>query len=787
VHAMEVFPDLRFNLQEKYLYTLVDEFQDTNLAQSRILHNLTSTPTGDSPNIMVVGDDDQAIYSFQGAEIGNILNFRDKHEQVELITLTDNYRSAQPILQAARDVITLGSQRLEQYIDEINKELTAHRSSTGASVFLRECAHASDEHQALIADIQAKISAGTEPGNIAVLARRHHELAQLLPYFQAAVITVNYEHRDNVLDLEPIEQLITLAEVICALASSDFDRANAFLPRLLAHPAWKIDAKSLWKLSLAAQKNRTSWLEEMSADKTYEPLHGWLVGAAQLCSYQPIEYMLDHLMGTPSDTNDSPEYTSPLFEYFFGDANRSTHASDYIIHLEALRTLRTKLREHQPDKSLSLPDLLEFVALHASMGASITSIRPRSELTSSAVQLMTAHKSKGLEFDHVYITGATDNIWGEQVRSRSRQISYPMNLPLAPNGDTIDERLRLFFVAMTRARSSLTISYSRANASGKETLPASFLVGEQWQPHIEPEVATAEHIHQLETEWYQPLLALPQSDMKTLLAPLLEDYKLSATHLNTFIDVSRGGPENFLQTNLLHFPASMTPSAAFGSAIHRTLQRAHAHIHATKKKKPLEDVLHDFELALHEYRLPSNELSKYLQRGSDVLSAFLLQKYESFSADDITELNFSHQQSRLGDAHLTGALDLVHIETSTKTMTIVDYKTGKAATSWQGKTDAEKIKLHKYKQQLMFYKLLVENSRDYHGYTVEQASLQFVEPTPSGAISQLDLVFDADELTTFADLVRAVYAHITALDLPDISEFSQDYKGVLAFESSLLE
>jgi len=184
-----------------------------------------------------------------------------------------------------------------------------------------------------------------------------------------------------------------------------------------------------------------------------------------------------------------------------------------------------------------------------------------------------------------------------------------------------------------------------------------------------------------------------------------------------------------------------------------------------------------------------------LQRGSDVLSAFLLQKYESFSPDDITELNFSHQQSRLGDAHLTGALDLVRIDTSTKSMTIVDYKTGKAATSWQGKTDAEKIKLHKYKQQLMFYKLLVENSRDYHSYTVEQASLQFVEPTPSGAISQLDLVFDADELTTFANLVRAVHAHIVALSLPDVSEFSQDYRGefsqdyrgILAFEQALLE
>jgi len=78
VHAMEVFPDLRFNLQERYQYVMVDEFQDTNLAQARILHNLTSLATGDSPNVMVVGDDDQAIYSFQGAEVGNILDFNDR-------------------------------------------------------------------------------------------------------------------------------------------------------------------------------------------------------------------------------------------------------------------------------------------------------------------------------------------------------------------------------------------------------------------------------------------------------------------------------------------------------------------------------------------------------------------------------------------------------------------------------------------------------------------------------------------------------------------------------------
>ena len=102
VHALEVVDELRFNLQEKYLYIMVDEFQDTNLAQSRILESLTNNPASEgAPNIMVVGDDDQAIYSFQGAEISNIMRFRDKYESTKLIVLTDNYRSTAAVLDKA--------------------------------------------------------------------------------------------------------------------------------------------------------------------------------------------------------------------------------------------------------------------------------------------------------------------------------------------------------------------------------------------------------------------------------------------------------------------------------------------------------------------------------------------------------------------------------------------------------------------------------------------------------------------------------------------------------------
>src|SRR5690606_2374825 len=102
-----IFPDLRYNLQEQYQYILVDEFQDTNGAQLRILFSLTDNELYEGrPNILIVGDDDQAIYSFQGAEMSNILTFQKQFKDPTIIALTDNYRSTAPILSTARQVIT---------------------------------------------------------------------------------------------------------------------------------------------------------------------------------------------------------------------------------------------------------------------------------------------------------------------------------------------------------------------------------------------------------------------------------------------------------------------------------------------------------------------------------------------------------------------------------------------------------------------------------------------------------------------------------------------------------
>ena len=792
LRTIETTPELQFNLQEKYHYIMVDEFQDTNLAQMRMLHNLTNNPVSEgAPNVLVVGDDDQAIYSFQGADVGNIVSFRGLYATTKIITLTDNYRSSQPILEQARGVITQGADRLETRFPDLDKTLTPHAIHATASVNLTEYDTISDERAHLTALIANQIQQGSEPADIAVLARKHSEIEALLPYFAEAGLAVNYERRDNVLELDIIRHLELLGAILVALYESRHEQANALLPQLLSHPAWHIDPVAIWKLSLAAKAGHTSWIEAMAVTPAFAPLHRWLIATSQQVEHLPLERIMDVMLGkVPLGATEplSQEFTSPLFLHFFAPQNLRDQPDAYLTFLEALRTIRAKLRDYRVDEEPRLQSLLEFIALHRQLGTTITSLRPSTSHLSGAVNLMTSHKSKGLEFDTVYIVGAIDTTWGERVRSRVSMLSYPENLQLSPSGGSLDERLRLFFVAMTRAKRQLFISYSKADDNGKNILPASFLLATTLPatPHTTTHTIDT-LVRAAELRWYQPLVNITSGTMQELLAPLLSQYKLSATHVGAFLDVTRGGPQAFLLDYLLRFPQAKPPQAAYGTAVHATLQRAHAHLSATDSHRAPEDILHDFETNLREQHLPEDQFQLFLQKGSDALQVFLQHNYASFTPGQKAELDFAAEQSIVGQAHLTGSLDLVDIDHDTKTITVTDYKTGKPVRDWKGKTDYEKIKLHRYRQQLMFYKLLVEHSRNFNRFTVTQGVLQFVEPTSTGDIIGLTATFSSEELAHFSQLLQKIWQHITTLTLPDTSNYTPDYKGILAFEADLLE
>lgn len=784
VHAMEVHDDLRFNLQEKYLYIMVDEFQDTNLAQIRILRSLTSNPVNEGrPNLMIVGDDDQAIYSFQGAEISNILEFQESYPEVQKVVLTHNYRSGDLVISQARSVIVQGNDRLENIYDDIDKQLSGNKGIAG-TVELYEAETIDHERHWIVESIAKEIENGTNPQDISVLTRQHKEIQSLLPYFHRAGIAVNYERQENVLDQAPIVALEQLASVIIAIGKGRHAEANALLPELLAHPAWGITPLELWQLSTDAYSSRRQWLEVMATTPRFLDIHSWLIELAALSQFTPLEPMIDRMIGRVEDTSVDAK-NSPFFEYFFGQERLTENPSEYLDFLAALRTIRSKLRDYHSKETLTIESYLNFVTLHRRIGTML-SVSHVTETESNAVNLMTVHKSKGLEFETIYIFNAVDNVWGEKARGMSRNINYPENLPLATVGDSADERLRLFYVAMTRAKTTLRMSFSHSDDKDKQTLIASFLTDISLEPIAIAPANSEAQLVSAELAWYEPLTT-PTADLITLLKPSLEHYKLSATHLNNFLDVTHGGPRMFLLGNLLHFPATKSPAASYGTAVHATLQQAHIHLVATGEQKPLEDILHDFETNLIKERLNPLDYTTYLQKGSEQLQTFLTERYDSFSATQKSELNFSGQEVFLNDAHLTGMIDVADIDTDDKTMIVTDYKTGKSVSSWSATAEYDKIKLHKYRQQLLFYKLLVEHSRDYSNYTVVEGCLEFVEPNRSNEIATLRLQFDKEELDRFAELIGKVWEHIIELDLPDTSAYDPTYKGLLAFEQDLLD
>ena len=782
VHAIEVNDDLKFNLQEKFLYIMVDEFQDTNLAQLRILHSLTDNPVNEgNPNILVVGDDDQAVYGFQGADISNILNFSEHYPSRKLIVLTDNYRSGATILEASRKVIAQGTDRLEERIPELDKKLTANKPGEG-SVVVWDTPTIDTERSEIVRRIAASIEAGANPSSIAVLARRHADIQSLLPFFRHAGITVRYEREESVLDTAPIKALEQVARVVLALAEGNHALAQELLPELLSHPAWKLNAKDIWRLSLDAYTNRQNWMEVMASTPQFVPIHEWLTARAQDVSTLALEPMVDLLIGKSADETEE----SPYFTYFFSQEALAENPETYIEYLGALRAIRARLRDYKAGETIGLSAFIDFIELHRRLDITISLNRSSVASDVSAVQLLTAHKSKGLEFDTVYVFNSVDSVWGQSARSMSRSITYPENLPLAPTGNTADERLRLFYVAMTRAKNELIITHADVNDTDKHTLPADFLL-EIEAPRLETgEPTPAQALETAQLAWYEPLVT-PTQDLKTLLAPQLEKFKLSATSLNSFLDVTRGGPQHFLLNNLLHFPKTKPAPASYGTAIHWTLQQAHTHLNATGEQKPLEDSLHDFEVALTRERLSESDFQHYLLQGSQHLPLFFASNVLPMSASQKAEVSFGYQDIRIGDARVTGSLDMIDVDTTEKTISVTDYKTGHPSTSWHKGDDRTKLKLHKYRQQLIFYKILTESSPEYYNYSVTTGQLAFIEPTKAGESIVLSLDLTNEDIERTKQLIEAVWKHVCSLSLPDTSAYSEDYKGVLAFEQDLID
>ncbi len=764
VHALRDNSILRNALEEQYQYILVDEFQDTNEAQMSLVRAITSNPVHEGrPNVCVVGDDDQAIYKFQGAEISHIMRFRDSsYKDVMTIVLDKNYRSTQKILTLAHTLITQGKGRLENKYEDIKKVLSSeNKSLPEGAVTITQTSSDVAEYADIARFLRKALDDGQDASDIVVLARGHRELRAILPYLDREAIPYEYSKKANVFDEPHVKILIQVCNYVASVMSEG-TTSEYILPHLLTHPCFSIDRQALFSLALDAKENNKSWTEVITTTehKEIKKIGALLADLTIMGESTPLEHILEKFMEE-----------SGFKEFYFSRASITKSPTTYVAFLASLKTFIEALRVWKEGEILFVTDVLPFVQMHVDHDITLMSESPFMKHENS-VQLMTAHASKGLEFGTVYLIAAHDALWTKSPRTNIAPLPSPLIPLMQPAGDTEDDFIRLLYVAITRAKHTLHISSHDAQVRYLPVDDVTHVLNTEDVP-----IEAHENALSLYKEPYK-------EDEWVLLRKLVKNYKMPVTHLNNFINIALGGPLYFIEQNLLRFPQPMNASGVYGSAIHKVLEEIvmYPKYHA-EEPVPLQYLLTIFSKELSRGRLPLYEITKQKKRGEDVITRLYEMTKGIFNLNDQIEVDMKNEGILLGGAHIIGKLDLLRVR-DTK-YEVIDFKTGKAFMSWdEAKTDNDKIKLHKYRQQLIVYKLLLENSIHYKDMPVGKCSLWFVEEE-----NFCELVLDATEpeVTRTQKLIEVVYKKIINLEItPDISRYGETYKGLLQFEDDLI-
>lgn len=723
--------DFLYKVAKKYKYFLVDEYQDTNYSQNQIVFKLCEG--SNNQNIFVVGDDDQIIYGFQGAQTDNLEKFLKRYPQTKVICLEENNRSTQTILDLSYEIISQDKTRIEINPEfkayQISKKLTAKNEKITChdkKVQIHGFGDIKQENNYVVEDIEKLINSPvipkTEDGEadlsqIAILARENGELETFADLLKAKNIPFQIKSSKSIFELKPsilvyfylkaLENNELYSEKLFGLLLSkpfEFEPAdyNFLLEQnRLNHKDFITNLKANLEREWASREKVSNFIQ------TYDDLK-------EIKSHESLKNIIIEIINRTG-----------ILQYFL---------TSKINRIENIFAIKKIVDEASSFGNLHTSSTIQDFIQHLDMAFNdnIPITIDKDDYVQNAVQLLTLHGSKGREFEYVYISNLIAKKW------ENKKDSNKMDLPIIKNSSNIDdedakkaEKLRLLFVGITRAKHSLCLTYSNTIDGNPQEL-TSYLAS-----ITERDDLFEKYNHELSKDEYSLEIGKTLSKgtfdyQKAFIDELrarLKDFILSPSALNSYMSC----PRNFLYSYILRIPIldSEWEAANYGSAIHKTLEWAINEARETGNYPEQNTFNEMFIKRLGNQKFISQlKRQEYETRGVNSLTAYY-PHFKQTSADRIFATEYPLEYVPVENYFIKGFIDRIELNND-GTYSLYDYKTG-SAKSKSKIADGEEYE--GYLNQLRFYQFAFETL--HKGRYVSQVGLIFVEEHEKSYYTQL--------------------------------------------------
>ena len=760
LQAFDENEELLNKVSSQFKYFLVDEYQDTNYSQNKIVFDLARGSK--SSNIFVVGDDDQIIYEFQGAKTDTLEKFLTLYPDTKVICLNENNRSTQNILDLSYKVISQDKSRLEfnpsfsQY--NISKVLTAKNQSISPlnkKIQIHGFSDLKQEYNYIISDIEKLIKSDNCPLNkdgekdlskIAILTRENLELSNFAKLLEAKNIQYQVKSNKSIFDIR--------SSIVLYFYMKALENYEMFADKLYALLLSKPFEFSLTDYNFLLEQNRLNHKDLITNIRLSLNTHNW-ENTEKVNNFIQTFDFIKKIKTSENVKNLIIEIVNRtgILEYFVNcEINRTENIYAIKKIIDEAGAFISK------NQTASLFDFLKYI--DSAFASNIPILIDKEEYTQNAIQLVTLHGSKGREFEHVYIPNLIVKKWEGKKVSKSMSLPIEKDTGIDLEQAKKSEQLRLLFVGITRAKHSLKLSFSNSIDANPQEL-TSYLT-----EVIKDENLVETFNHELTKDEFASEVALSltkcEFDYKTAfeseLNARIAQFILSPSALNSYLKC----PRNFLYTEILKIPVyeEDSYSANYGSAIHKALELAVNYAKETGSYPTKDDFIKSFKTCLSLQKFESSaKRIEFEERGIKSLDR-LYKYFVEIPYQRILATEFYLNHIPFENNFIKGFVDRIE-QNSDGTFELYDYKTGSAKPKTQivdGK-DYEH-----YLNQLRFYKFAFETINP--NSKVSKTGIIFVEePDKNYYINLTD-----DDNKIIKDKIRFVYENIKNLNFEPVEQ-----------------